>query len=165
MSDLLIRKTATISKDGLYRTRLTRYWGPGPMMPWCMLNPSKADAEIDDPTVGRVMFFSRREGAGGSVIENAYSFRSTNPKELVTAGNPFGPSNHDALFNLALEAVANNMPIVCAWGASGPLHAIPTVLKIFEDAGARLVCLGTTKDGHPRHPLYVRGNQPFIEFP
>ncbi len=26
-------------------------------------------------------------------------------------------------------------------------------------AGGRLWCLGTTKDGHPRHPLYVRGNQ------
>ncbi|TQG73397.1 DUF1643 domain-containing protein, partial [Pseudomonas aeruginosa] len=25
--------------------------------------------------------------------------------------------------------------------------------------GGRLWCLGTTKDGHPRHPLYVRGNQ------
>ncbi len=26
-------------------------------------------------------------------------------------------------------------------------------------AGGRLWCLGTTKDGHPRHPLYVPGNQ------
>ncbi|MCO4016060.1 DUF1643 domain-containing protein [Pseudomonas aeruginosa] len=30
---------------------------------------------------------------------------------------------------------------------------------ILTAAGGRLWCLGTTKDGHPRHPLYVPGNQ------
>ncbi len=29
-------------------------------------------------------------------------------------------------------------------------------------AGGRLWCLGTTKDGHPRHPLYVRGDQALL---
>jgi hypothetical protein len=31
-----------------------------------------------------------------------------------------------------------------------------------QNAGADLVCLGHTKGGNPRHPLYVRGDQPFV---
>jgi hypothetical protein len=33
------------------------------------------------------------------------------------------------------------------------------VTRLF--AGRELWCLGTTQDGHPRHPLYVPGEQPF----
>jgi len=28
-----------------------------------------------------------------------------------------------------------------------------------------LVCLGKTRDGSPRHPLYVRADQPLIPLP
>jgi hypothetical protein len=31
-------------------------------------------------------------------------------------------------------------------------------------AGTTLWCLGTTKDGHPRHPLYVKADQPLLLF-
>jgi hypothetical protein len=30
--------------------------------------------------------------------------------------------------------------------------------------GATLQCLGMTKDGHPRHPLYVRGDAPLTAY-
>jgi hypothetical protein len=31
-------------------------------------------------------------------------------------------------------------------------------------AGVPLYCLGTTRQGHPRHPLYVRANTPLVRF-
>ena len=54
--------------------------------------------------------------------------------------------------------------IVAAWGAGGKFQArADTVARLF--AGRELWCLGTTQDGHPRHPLYVPGEQPFERWP
>jgi hypothetical protein len=161
-----IRKAALISSCGTYRYRLTRYWGPGCTLPFVMLNPSAADAAIDDPTIRRCMGFARREGAGGIVVVNLYACRATCPEDLKRPHNPFGPSNADALMNVALAAVATRMPVACAWGAMGGLFggdrgAIP----LFRKMGATLVCLGRTASGMPRHPLYVRGDQPLEPFP
>lgn len=162
--EMPVRKMASISGCGTYRFRLTRYWGPGSMLPFVMLNPSTADAEVDDPTIRRCMSFARREGAGGVVVANLCAFRSPSPKDLDKAPDPFGPGNQDALCNIALEAVANNQPIVCAWGAHGHQRGDGYAIKLFLETGARLVCLGRTADGHPRHPLYVKGDQPFEVF-
>jgi hypothetical protein len=30
--------------------------------------------------------------------------------------------------------------------------------------GAAMVCLGVTKYGHPRHPLMMRADQPFVDY-
>jgi len=35
-------------------------------------------------------------------------------------------------------------------------------VKLF--AGRELWCLGLTQDGHPRHPLYVAGDQPLVRW-
>ena len=160
--DLLVRKLAHISKCGRYRYRLDRYWGTSPRIGFVMLNPSTADAELDDPTIRRCMGFARREGAGGIIVCNVYAFRATNPKELWGQRDPHGPENDDVLRELGRWAASVNAPIVCAWGALGNNSNRHTALLMA--AGARLVCLGKTKDGHPRHPLYVRGDQPLEAF-
>jgi hypothetical protein len=54
--------------------------------------------------------------------------------------------------------------VVCAWGSNAKPERAARVASIMRDAGARLWCLGTTKDGLPRHPLYVRADQPLIEW-
>lgn len=161
-------KTARISPCGLYREILTRYWGPGDaMFPFIWLNPSTADANVDDPTIRRGMGFAKREGAAGMVIGNLYSFRATDPKTLIKAQDPYGPNNDETLRLIAVQAVAAGMPICCGWGASNPNgYAVLRALRIFTSVGgAKLVCLGRTKEGHPRHPLYVKADQPFEPYP
>lgn len=160
-----VRRAARLSRCGTYRYRLTRYWGPGPMLPFVMLNPSTADHEIDDPTIRRCMGFARREGHGGIVVGNIHAFRATRPEDLKRAADPFGPDNGDALWEIAVGAVADNVPIVCAWGASGGMFAKDRqAIRLMREQRARLVCLGTVSNGMPRHPLYVRGDQPLEEF-
>ena len=57
--------SATISKDGLYRYSLERVWDPSkPTALFICLNPSTADAEIDDPTVRKMVGFAKRFGYG-----------------------------------------------------------------------------------------------------
>lgn len=159
----MMNKNAVLSPCGAYRYMLTRRWATGPLMPFVMLNPSTADAEIDDPTIRRCIGFAKREGAAGIVVGNVYAFRATNPAELRSVADPFGPDNSMALSAVSLISVANGLPVVCAWGNAG--EATDRHHDALVKQGARLVCLGKTKKGHPRHPLYVRADQPFEPFP
>lgn len=148
--------SAIISECGRYRYRLER--GEAPRLAFVMLNPSTADAELDDPTIRRCMGFAKREGFAGIVVGNVYALRSTDPRALLEAANPFGPENDRYLLQIAAE----HDRIVCAWGA----NVIESHAKRAADAlkfhGAQLVCLGTTMAGHPKHPLYVAANAPLI---
>lgn len=61
--------------------------------------------------------------------------------------------------------VAEGTPVLCAWGTNGSHRKRAEMVMLSAlGHGARLVCLGTTKDGHPLHPLYVAGDQPFVPF-
>lgn len=152
-------KRATISADGLYRYTLSRTWdwnGPVWSLAFIMLNPSTADAELDDPTIRRCMGFARTFGYGGLVVVNLYAFRATKPADLWRAADPVGPENDEYLAALLADRAAHGVPTIAAWGA----HAKPDrVRQVLDMPGAeRLVCLGHTKHGAPRHPLYLRGD-------
>jgi hypothetical protein len=96
----------------------------------------------------------------GLAVANLYALRSTDPAALWTHPDPIGPDNDDYLWNFARECG----DVVCAWGSNAKPERAARVASIMLDAGARLWCLGTTKDGSPRHPLYVRATQPLIEW-
>lgn len=149
---------AVISACGAYRYRLSR--GFEPRLPFVMLNPSTADATVDDPTIRRCAGFALREAYTGIEVVNLYAFRATNPRALLTAADPIGPENRAYLAQVS----ALHSLIVCAWGAHAPPEYAREVAAILRGNGARLVCLGTTKAGAPRHPLYVRGDQPLEDF-
>lgn len=161
-----IIKSAKISDCHQYRYQLTRYWVGGSFQPFVMLNPSTADASNDDPTIRRCMSFARREGVGGIVVANLFAFRATSPADMKAAADPFGPENESALYVVARAAVIGKRPIICAWGAHGDEFGTNLLaVEIFQQEGATLACLGKTKDGHPRHPLYVKGDAPLVPYP
>ena len=157
---------AAISACGIYRYALGRTWDAGKFpLPIIMLNPSTADAEIDDPTIKRCMEFSRREGFGGIWVGNLFAYRATSPADMRSARDPIGPENDTALLELFARARAGDLPVLAAWGVHGEHNGrAARVVSMAAGAGARLVCLGVTKDGHPRHPLYIKGSHPFLPF-
>lgn len=144
---------AEISACGRYRWRLERA-GARPLA-FVMLNPSRADAARDDPTVRRCLALARDLGHCGLVIGNLYALRAPDPKALRTDPDPIGPENDAALARLAAEFAARGDPIVCAWGNHGEPPRANAVIALLRAAGARLVCLGLTARGAPRHPLYA----------
>lgn len=149
-----MQSTAAISTDGLFRYSLTRSWGDGPMATFVMCNPSTADASQDDPTIRRCIGFARSWGMSGLHVGNLYAFRATKPKKLAEAGWPVGRLNDDWLRAFAEEAIANDTPLVAAWGMNPEPNRIKAVLEMMPEAPWR--CLGTTKQhGRPRHPLFV----------
>lgn len=133
--DLLLRRTVRISEDRIYRYRLERFWSGKHALPFVMLNPSIADADIDDPTIRRCMRFARREGAGGIIVANLYAYRATEPNALWHAPDPYGPDNDAELTSVASWAARAGMPVVCAWGVHGGRNNRPIVLM--QHAGAR----------------------------
>ncbi|MNM76913.1 hypothetical protein D3C81_887520 [compost metagenome] len=152
-----------ISPCGTYRYVLTRpsevvHPDRGTAL-FLMLNPSTADATQDDPTIRRCRGFARSWGCAGLTVANLFALRAKDPAELHQHAAAIGPENDVWLRRLAAE----HMDVVCAWGAL-PFAAARAsdVALILRAAGARLWCLGKTKHGAPRHPLYVRGDQPLI---
>lgn len=147
--------SAIFSECGTYRYRLTRddVERPGAVI-FLMLNPSTADASLDDPTIRRCKGFAKSWGSAGLVVANLYALRATNPADLWLHADPIGPENNRHLMALA----DRHIDIVCAWGANAKPERVDEVVQMLNVARARLWCLGTTKHGHPRHPLYVRGD-------
>lgn len=113
------------------------------------LNPSTADATLDDPTIRRCVGFVRDWGYARLAMGNLYAYRSTSPAQLGRVDDPIGPENDDWLERLASEASLT----IAAWGAAAFATA--------EREGAALVhlgatsCLALTKHNRPQHPLYV----------
>jgi hypothetical protein len=156
--DLFKTSSAVVSRCGLYRYRLDRRWGEGPTCGFIMLNPSTADAEVDDPTIRRCIGFAKREGCGGLMVGNLFAFRATKPEDMADAEDSDGPENQHFLLNM-VERVDG--PLIAAWGAHWMADDLPSRWARLT-FGDRLMCLGKTKGGAPRHPLYVRADAPLI---
>ncbi len=159
-------KGAWLSDDKLYRYSLSRRWGQetAPLY-FIMLNPSVADAEKDDNTIRRCVGYAKREGRDAIVVGNLFAFRSTAPKNLLTAVDPVGPENMNWIDALARAAERERAPIVCAWGAHGGYERQDIVaMRCMKMAGANTVCFGTTRQGFPKHPLYLSNAEPLIPY-
>lgn len=155
--------TAVISTCGQYRYKLTRLGDlMSPLGPavFVMLNPSTADADLDDPTIRRCRSFAQTWGCNGLVVVNLYGLRSTNPAGLWSHPDPVGPENDQHLAGLPNNAGV----VVCAWGANARDDRVAASVTVLRASGHRLLCLGITKNGAPRHPLYVKGDQPLVEW-
>lgn len=115
------------------------------------LNPSTADAVLDDPTIRRGMAFAKAWGYGALCMTNLFAFRATKPTDMLAAVDPIGPENDKHLVELARGAGV----VVAAWDTNGT--------HLGRDQAVRAVvpnlhCLRKTQAGHPGHPLYLPGN-------
>jgi hypothetical protein len=155
--------TATFDVDRQYRYRMSRVWDRDlPRIVWCMLNPSRATASVGDPTLRRVVRFSRSWGGGGCEVVNLFALRTFNPRDLrTTRSDPVGQYNDEAI----AAAVGETGEVVAAWGNNGVIVNRHTgvarcdeVQEFLGRLGIRLLHLQLTNQGRPVHPLYVRGD-------
>src|SRR6266568_5285727 len=152
-----MRKSAIISDCGLYRYELRRGWDDAlPPYVLGMLNPSKADAEIDDPTIVRSCRRAEAMGYGALIVWNLGAGRATNPNDWKAMADPIGPENDAHIRRILIECRDRNGIASIAWGAHGSFRGRDRVaLEIAVEVGVVFHCLGTTKSGQPRHPLYI----------
>lgn len=155
-----------------YRLILTRKWvnlfSAGTRLPnnfvlWVCMNPSIADANVDDPTMNRVIDFSMEWGFDGLAMMNVCDFRATDPTDLLAPGIvPCSKSNMPLIRDTAKQA----QKVVCAWGNlhRDLVHYAVNVEFALRADGHTLWCLGLNKGGSPKHPVRLAGATPLIEF-
>ncbi len=157
---------ATFSPDGVFRFRLHRVWQPRlEQLTWLMLNPSTADAALDDPTIRRCWSFSAAWGYGGFVVGNLFAFRATDPKDIKRrwlAHEPVRGADNDYF----LEKMCRDRAVVVAWGNDGLLDGRDKyVLAFITPIAKSIMCLGVNRNGTPKHPLYMSTKtqlQPYV---
>lgn len=156
-------KWAELSDCGNYRYALGRRWGDGPRMLFIMLNPSTADHIEDDPTIKRCMGFAKREGCESIEVVNLFALRASKPK-FLTRYDFHTTHGGNATTNWTLDAISRSDIIIAAWGADkmsgrGWRYLMETLDHHAPDI--TMHHLGPlTKDGFPRHPLYLAKSAP-----
>jgi hypothetical protein len=156
----LMERSATFDPTRTYRYTLERGgWGGSGRVCWIMLNPSLADDKKDDATIKKCIGYATRWGRSRIVVVNLFAFIATNPRELKTAKDPVGPDNDHHI----IDMVQTSDEIVVAWGDDGRLFGRDLAVK--ELLGpVRLMCLGTTKSGAPKHPGRLSYATPLVEW-
>ena len=156
-----IHYSATCSPCGQYRYVLRRRWAEQ-QVPciFVMLNPSTADAQKDDPTIRRVMALSKGFGFGGVYVLNLFAIRGSNPDIIKQVANPVGTDNKHWWGDTVrdLRRWYGVLPtVICAWGTRGGFRDQDRVALgwLAESGVEERFCLGRTKDGFPKHPLYL----------
>lgn len=153
------RSWALLSPDGLYRYALGRSWdaelwdGERPILDAFLINPSKADHRVDDPTVRKLIHFGKQEGCGGLLLRNLGAWRATDPRELARVSDPVGPRNLEVL---ALQPSGLALSLA-AWGG---FPSVGVRRRLVGSMGAvkvrtTLHVLAFANSGEPRHPLYL----------
>jgi len=149
----MIDTGAVFSPCRTWRYLLWRTWDRD--KPTCLfigLNPSTATETIDDPTIKRCINFCKSWGFGTYLMCNLYGIRSTDPLGIKRAIEPVGLDNDTHISAAAHRADL----VVAAWGAGHWQHGrVAKVLSLIRYPH----CVGVTKNGSPRHPLYVLGSQ------
>lgn len=157
-----LERAAVFDGSGRYRYALTRRWASGGRTAaFVLLNPSTADAQRDDPTIRRCMGFARAWGFAALEVVNLFAWRATRPQALRQAAAPVGPENDAHL----LRAARGAGRVVLAWGIHGALDGrAAAVCALLAGAGLRPRCLGHTRNGQPRHVLYLPRDAPCVPY-
>lgn len=158
----------TLTREGLIGLNVLKGQPGGPSwtdrrtVAFVGLNPSTADETLDDQTIRKCKSYAKAWGYDRLVMLNIFAFRATNPKKLqhLARLDRVGPNNDLYLVQQAKEADL----VVCAWGTHAKLDwRGADVARMLRAEGVTLHALGFTKEGYPKHPLYLRGDlQPVL---
>lgn len=146
---------ARFSACGRYRWWLRRRWDPGrPRLLFIGLNPSRADARRDDPTLRRLCGAARRWGFGDLQVLNLFAWVASDPAALRRASEPVGSENESWLLR-GLRERPPGAVLWLGWGNGGAWCGRDRwLLRQLEEHRCPAFALGRTARGQPRHPLY-----------
>ncbi|MGX6999851.1 DUF1643 domain-containing protein [Caballeronia sp. KNU42] len=160
--------SAIVSECGQYRFRLEREVSmDGVTFAFFGINPSTADATLDDQTVRKWSGFTAINGGRRFIVGNISAFRATSVKDL--AKNLIPPARHwENLGHLSRILDEADVLVPC-WGnrSKAPAHMhndFDAVLAMLLVSGKPVRHFGLTKSGDPRHPLMLGYNTPLTEW-
>lgn len=125
----------------------------------CGVNPSTASPEDLDPTMKRVKAFAESRGYDGYIMINLYPMRATNPDKMHMEMNKEIMQKNLEYIKEVLSI--ENLDIWAAWGnliekRRYLKECLKSIAQIADTYQCHWYTMGElTKDGHPRHPLYL----------
>lgn len=158
-----MEKGAILSPCGLYRYQLWRIWDRSkPLVLFVMHNPSKADAEQDDPTITRCIGFAKSWGYGGLMVGNMSPYRATDPRELQDL-------DPQVLVPVENAQHITDMAVRCglwvvAWGIPSNKYLRKAYHPDHHKLPSRWKCISRTQAGWPSHPLFLPGKLQPIQY-
>lgn len=152
---------AAFSRCGRFRYALGRRWSDADPLVACLHNPSCARHDLDDPTVRKAIGFAHRDGFGALVLINPFAFRATDPREMLEAvqrgEDVVGPLNLEVVERFVRGTAPLDLPLVAGWGPP-KWKSLRTGIAQVRALSGRWQAWHVTKNGHPGHPLYLRGD-------
>lgn len=159
---------AVLSPCGLYRYRLDRHvQDEGKVFAYFGINPSTADADLDDATVRKWKGFTLRNGGRKFIVGNVFSFRATNVNDLDAANRMHikvqGPEHDLYLAQIIAEADV----LVACWGNSLKVDRnlrplVKNLLSTLLASGKMVYHFGLTQSADPKHPLMLSYDTPLL---
>lgn len=159
--------SAILSSCGQYRWRLERdIQDTGIVVALIGINPSTADATVNDQTIRKDIGFGERLGWRKIIKGNVFAYRATDVKKLRAVVDHNEATNADHLRRICADA---DMVIPC-WGDRTKLPPelrpwLVRTLALLQDSGKPLMCFGLTQGGDPRHTLMLGYATPLIPWP
>ena len=161
-----VKGDAVFSEDERHRPLMRRWLGetfPERYILFIGMNPSTADAMVNDPTCAREWTFAQREGFDAMVKANVGDYRATHPKMLLEEGVvPSSPANLPAIREQAKGAAR---VVLCHGKLNKALvPAGKALVEALTEDGIDIWCFGTNGDNSPKHPLYLKGDTPLMRW-
>lgn len=147
---MMINSDACISLDKKFRYWLKRTWdNDKPMVAYLMLNPSYADAHVNDTTINNCIAIAKNNGYGGLHVVNIFAYREPQKGELKSESYPVGTENDFHIKDIFSQV----NEIILAYGNPDNKivkERIKEVLGFITNQ--KLKCIEKTKDNYPLHP-------------
>lgn len=133
------------------------------------MNPSGASAEVADQTLLKTWGFCGRWSNGPLLMTNVVAFRATSPSDMEI--DPVAEDENLHQIRRAVQIArrtGSKARVVAAWGTPGLPKALRAkfdarvlaVHTMLREMNVPLLCLGTTRDGSPTHPLLIAYDTP-----
>ena len=135
----------------------------------CMLNPSTADEEKNDPTICSVYRLAKNGGYGRLLVLNLLAIRCTNPSNIWLHQDPIGIDNWQTWHNTLKDLNPEQDTVALAWGCT-PKGRNQFICALVEASNCLKLWKGSIKtwkqnlDGSPRHPLYISSTTKLQEY-
>ncbi len=162
-----MNRSAWLSECEKYRYTLSRTWrDDGVLYAFFGINPSTADANIDDATVRKWIGFTERNGGKGFIVGNVFAYRATDVKDLAKCEDPVGGKANLGHINTIIKKADILVP---CWGNASkvpaPLkHNISALMLTLVESGKPIKIFGKTKSGDPKHPLMLGYDTPLVDY-
>ncbi|MFA5429818.1 MAG: DUF1643 domain-containing protein [Candidatus Omnitrophota bacterium] len=115
------------------------------------MNPSTANETKDDPTIRRLIGFAKEWELGALYAGNLFGLVTPDPAKLLLEGMKYPNNRNDWAL---LEMKKRSSVVLAAWGHIGR-YAESRAAEVLRLVGSPIYCLGITKGGQPKHPLYM----------